>query len=114
MLELFQPEGAFEALEAYLAEELWGREGRVADVFLGYGLSQSIRRDPARLRPEPCPFPLLACRVREENPSRSDKATDCHFLGFGSDRGRAPGPTATTWPRWRTSVRRSRAATSTR
>ena len=70
MLELFQPEGAFETLEAYLADELWGREGRVADLFLGYGLSQEIRRDPAPPPPEPCPLPLLACRVREENPAR--------------------------------------------
>jgi para-aminobenzoate synthetase component I len=70
VLEFFQPAGAFEALEAYLAEELWGREGRVADLFLGYGLSESIRRDAAPPPPEPCPLPLLACRVRQENPSR--------------------------------------------
>jgi len=70
VLELFQPEGAFEALEAYLADELWGREGCVADLFLGYGLSQELRRDAAPPPPEPCPLPLLACRVREENPAR--------------------------------------------
>ena len=70
MLELFQPAGAFEALEAYLAEELWGREERVADLFLGYGLSQSIRRDAAPPPPEPCLLPLLACRIRDANPAR--------------------------------------------
>ena len=82
MLELFQPAGAFEALEAYLAEELWGREGRVADVFLGYGLSQSIRRDPAPPPPEPCPLPLLACRVREENPSRKRQSNRLSLSRF--------------------------------
>ena len=70
MLELFQPEGAFEALEAYLADELWGRDGRVADLFLGYGLSQSIRRAADPPPPEPCALPLLACRVRDTNPAR--------------------------------------------
>jgi len=70
MLELFQPAGAFEALEAYLSDELWDREDRVADLFLGYGLSQSIRRDAAPPPKEPCPLPFLACRVREENPVR--------------------------------------------
>ena len=72
MLELFQPEGAFEALEAYLADELWSREGRVADLFLGYGLSQSIRRDAVPPPPEPCLLPLLACRVRDMSPDRRE------------------------------------------
>jgi para-aminobenzoate synthetase component 1 len=72
VLELFQPAGAFEALEAYLAEELWAREGRVADLFLAYGLSQSIRRGPAPPPPEPCPLPLLACRVRDTRADRGE------------------------------------------
>ena len=63
MLELHEPEGAFEALEDYL-EGFWGRDGLVADLYLGYGLSASIRRDGAAAPPEPCPLPLLACRVR--------------------------------------------------
>ena len=66
MLALSEPAGAFEALEAYLAHEL--RDGLVADVYLGYGLSQAIRRDPAPPPPEPCPLPLLACRVRPDLP----------------------------------------------
>ena len=70
MLQLFQPAGALETLEAYLAEELWGREDRVADLFLGYGLSQSIRRDATAPPPEPCPLPLVACRARDTNPDR--------------------------------------------
>jgi para-aminobenzoate synthetase component 1 len=65
MLELHEPEGAFEALEAYLAEEL--REGLVADVYLGYGLGEPLRREPWPSPPEPCPLPLLAAQVRPRN-----------------------------------------------
>jgi para-aminobenzoate synthetase component 1 len=63
VLELHEPDGAFEALEDYLAG-FWGREGYVADLYLGYALSASIRRDASPAPPEPCPLPLLACRVR--------------------------------------------------
>jgi para-aminobenzoate synthetase component 1 len=62
MLELHEAEGAFETLEAYLEEEL--REGLVADVYLGYGLSEPLRRRRWPSPPEPCPLPLLAARVR--------------------------------------------------
>jgi len=64
VLELWESAGAFEALEAYLAETL--REGFVADVFLGYGLSQALRRDPAPPPPEPCRLPLLAAQTRPD------------------------------------------------
>ena len=63
MLELHRPDGAFEALEDYL-EGFWGRDGLVADLFLGYGLAESIRRGPQPGPPEPCQLPLLACRIR--------------------------------------------------
>jgi para-aminobenzoate synthetase component I len=63
MLELWSAEGAFEALEAYLADEL--RPGLVADVYLGYGLSETLRRETVPAPPEPCRLPLLACRVYE-------------------------------------------------
>ncbi|MFL5925620.1 MAG: chorismate-binding protein [Gaiellaceae bacterium] len=62
MLELYEPDRAFERLEEYLAEEL--REGLVADVFLGYGLSATLRREVSPSPPEPCRLPLLAARVR--------------------------------------------------
>jgi para-aminobenzoate synthetase component 1 len=65
VLELYEPEGAFDALEAYL-EQLWGRDGLVADLYLGYGLSAAIRRETSPGPPEPCPLPLLACRIRPE------------------------------------------------
>jgi para-aminobenzoate synthetase component 1 len=62
MLELYEADGAFEQLEAYLAEEL--REGLVADVYLGYGLGGLLRRKPWPSPPEPCPLPLLAAQIR--------------------------------------------------
>src|SRR3954452_4505990 len=62
VLELSEPEGAFEALEAYLGETL--RDGLVADVCRGYGLSQPPRREPGPPPPEPCRLPLLAARTR--------------------------------------------------
>jgi para-aminobenzoate synthetase component 1 len=62
MLELHETGGAFEQLEAYLAEEL--REGLVADVYLGYGLGDPLRRESWPSPPEPCPLPLLAAQVR--------------------------------------------------
>jgi para-aminobenzoate synthetase component 1 len=65
MLELYEADGAYEALEAYLADEL--RDGRVADVYLGYGLSTTLRREPWPSPPEPCPLPLLAAQVRSAN-----------------------------------------------
>ncbi len=77
MLELHHPDGAFDVLEQYLADErFWSREAVVADLYLGYGLAQSIRRTAAPPPPEPCALPLLACRVRPEgerrpNPSNS-------------------------------------------
>jgi para-aminobenzoate synthetase component 1 len=63
VLELHSADGAFEALEDYLGG-FWGRDGLVADLYLGYGLAASIRREPTPAPPERCPLPLLACRVR--------------------------------------------------
>jgi para-aminobenzoate synthetase component I len=65
MLELYEPDGAFEVLDAYLAEEL--REGLAADVYLGYGLSEPFRRKPSPAPPEPCRLPLLAAQIRPSN-----------------------------------------------
>ncbi len=36
----------------------------VADVFLGYGLSERLRRSAEPVPPEPCPLPAAAVRVR--------------------------------------------------
>jgi para-aminobenzoate synthetase component 1 len=48
-----------------------GADDLVADVYLGYGLSQSIRRDASPPPPEPCPtLPLAACRLRDGQPQQ--------------------------------------------
>jgi len=44
-----------------------GADGLVADVFLGYGLSQVIRRSSTPGPPEPCPLPAAAVRIRPAN-----------------------------------------------
>jgi para-aminobenzoate synthetase component I len=66
MLELRQAEGAFSKIEDYLRAEGFfgpGARGLVGDLFLGYGLSQTIRRTNTPAPPEPCPLPLAACRI---------------------------------------------------
>jgi para-aminobenzoate synthetase component 1 len=65
VLELDEPAGALEVLERYLAAEL--REGLVADVYLGYRLAETLRREPGPAPPEPCKLPALAARVRPAN-----------------------------------------------
>ena len=71
MLELYETDGAFDALESYLAEEL--REGLVADVYLGYGLGAALRRESQPAPPERCRLPLLAAQIRPRVEStRSD------------------------------------------
>ncbi|HWN20636.1 MAG TPA: anthranilate synthase component I family protein [Gaiellaceae bacterium] len=69
MLELRSPEGAFERIEEWLRERGFfaaGGEALVADLYLGYGLSEPLRRRTAPSPPEPCPLPLAACRIRGE------------------------------------------------
>ena len=65
--ELRKPDGAFRLIEEWLREQgFFGEAGEelVADLFLGYGLSQTIRRGQSPPPPEPCPLPLAACSVR--------------------------------------------------
>lgn len=47
-----------------------GGRGLVADVYLGYGLSSSLRRGPAPSPAEPCPLPPAAVRVRSVNEAK--------------------------------------------
>ena len=67
-LELREPEGAFRRIEDWLRGQGFfapGGEELAADLYLGYALSQTIRRELAPPPPEPCPaLPLAACRVR--------------------------------------------------
>jgi para-aminobenzoate synthetase component 1 len=52
-------------LEEFLDEAgFWGSDALEADLYLGYGLSQALRRSSAPPPPEPCRLPLLACRIR--------------------------------------------------
>ncbi len=44
-----------------------GADGLVADVFLGYGLSDDLRRSRSPAPPEPCPLPRAAVHVRPAN-----------------------------------------------
>ena len=70
-VELFEPAGAFERIESWLRERGFfqdGGEDLVADLYLGYGLSQTLRRQSTPPPPEPCALPLAACSIR---PSRS-------------------------------------------
>jgi para-aminobenzoate synthetase component 1 len=67
VLELWSAEGAFDEIERWLRERGFfqpGGEDLIADLYLGYGLSQTIRRDSAPPPPEPCPLPLAAVSVR--------------------------------------------------
>ena len=69
MLELHSPAGAFARIEESLRERGFfapGGEALVADLYLGYGLSEPLRRTGAPAPPEPCPLPLAAVRVRDE------------------------------------------------
>ena len=67
LLELRDAVAAFEHIEEWLAGRGFFSPGGaelVAEVYLGYDLSQSIRRSPSPAPPEPCPaLPLTACRI---------------------------------------------------
>jgi len=80
-LELRDPAGAFRRLEQWLRERGFfaaGGEALVADLYLGYGLSQAIRREQAPPPPEPCPaLPLLACALRPDHAAFQAAAEDC-------------------------------------
>ena len=68
LLEVREPANAFGRIEEWLRERGFfaqGGEGLGADLYLGYGLSQAVRRDTSAPPPEPCPtLPLAACRVQ--------------------------------------------------
>jgi para-aminobenzoate synthetase component 1 len=56
-----------------------GAEGLVADVYLGYGLSNELRREARSAPPEPCPLPLAAARVRRAG----ERATNMRPFSVG-------------------------------
>jgi para-aminobenzoate synthetase component I len=68
MLELRSAEHAFERIETYLRKRGFfapGGDDLVADLYLGYGLSEPLRRTGVPAPPEPCPLPLAAVSVRD-------------------------------------------------
>ncbi len=68
-LELHEPDAAFERIEAWLRAQGFfapGGEALVADLYLGYGLSRTIRRTGTPSPHEPCPsLPLAAVEIRQ-------------------------------------------------
>jgi len=79
VLELRNADGAFAAIEAYLREEgFFARPGDelVADLYLGYALSDILRRTEGAGPAEPCPLPHAACRIR---PARETHASGGSF-----------------------------------
>jgi para-aminobenzoate synthetase component I len=70
-LELREPKGAFRRIEEWLGEQGFlagGDESRLADLYLGYGLSETIRRTPDPAPAEPCrALPLAACSLRSQD-----------------------------------------------
>jgi len=76
VLELREPAGAFERIESWLRERGFfapGGEHLEADLYLGYGLSEPLRRTPVPAPPEPSPLPLAAVAVRGERGLVSDR-----------------------------------------
>jgi para-aminobenzoate synthetase component I len=91
VLELRQAEGAFAQIEDYLhgAGFFGARRGLVADLYVGYGLSKTIRRTALTDPPEPCPLPLAACRIRatDERRRRADGFSVGEWERTWDDRG---------------------------
>lgn len=83
VLEIHEAKGAFERIEAHLrGAGFFGTErvadGQCADVYLGYGLSEPLRRSGRLARPEPATLPLAACRVRPATEQRPSPAAFRH------------------------------------
>ena len=112
VLELWEAERAYARLEEHLRERGFFRPGGerlVADLYLGYGLSATLRRSAVPAPPEPCRLPLAACAVR---PARYVVSDDDRTHGgreerlgrrrrgeAGGDAWRPPGPWTSTWTR---------------
>jgi para-aminobenzoate synthetase component 1 len=86
LFEIHEPGDAFERLEAHLRASGFlgasetaepgetgetGEPARRAQVYLGYGLSETLRRGGSAARPETGTLPLAACRVEDSHGSES-------------------------------------------
>jgi len=73
VLEIHEAPGAFERIESHLrhlgffVDDGVAAGGRCADVYLGYGLSDPLRRGGTPARPEPAGLPLAACHIRDSS-----------------------------------------------
>ncbi len=66
LLEITEARGALERIESWLRERGFfssGSEALCADLYLGYGLSDTLRRSALPPPPEPCNLPLAACML---------------------------------------------------
>ena len=110
-VEIVEADGAFEALDRWLRGHGFfvpGGENLIADVYLGYGLSATIRRHHTPPPPEPCRLPLIAASVRV--PVHDVKYDNRGEPGGGP--AASVGPWTQTWsgPDYARAVRRVRAA----
>ncbi len=115
MLELHEPEGAFERIESWLRDKGFfapGGQSLVADLYLGYGLSSLVRREATPAPPEPCPLPLAACAVRSLGHADVQGGNDAGERDRDWDDGAAVGAWTRTWgpDDYRAAVRAVRAA----
>jgi para-aminobenzoate synthetase component 1 len=82
ILELRSADGAFQAVEAFLRERGFfapGGERLCAELYLGYGLSEPLRRAGNAPPPEPCAaLPLAACRLVD-----ADSGGECGSFRVG-------------------------------
>lgn len=77
----------FGLLERFLVERGFGvaagveaaADGRTAELFLGYGLAACLTGVREEQPPEPCPLPLLWCRVREPGRVSPPAAGECRI-----------------------------------
>ncbi len=99
-IEISDAGGALETLDTWLRGQGFfvpGGESLVADVYLGYGLSATIRRNQTPPPPEPCRLPLVAATVR---PPAYDANNDNKTRSRESDEtaaGYAIGSWTTSW-----------------
>jgi para-aminobenzoate synthetase component 1 len=112
LLELHEPAGAFDRLEAHLRAAGFfidggaAAAGRSADIFLGYGLSEPLRRGGAPARPEPVALPVAACRIVEAGAPQEAHGSTAWDAAWQC------GPWEPTWMAsgYRTAVRQAREA----
>ena len=83
LLELHEPRDAFRRVEDWLHAQGFfesSDDELSADLYLGYGLSQEIRRVASPSPPEPCPaLPLAACRLRRANTPAAARSKALHI-----------------------------------